>query len=359
MNLRALFLLLLLAPAPAAAGVETPSAGDGGAVVRELRASEVRAAEIKTGDQVRVSGKYEERIDNQLTLIECEVPFLLPATPLAPMLRDLTARKDNLTLTGVVVMEPGGDLAIKVTAIERAPSDLDAFTSEAERLLEPAGALEPAARAERLLALARRIFLHQREFEEEELEPLVQRTLEASYAAYGEASAEEPGPQLRLALELRSLGVSREATLPFALDLGRRFPRHPEVEKLLLELGCRRYRGRWVPYEEFKQLEGFVLHEGRWLTSAEKHLADATRTLLADGKANLLLLRQRTERQYEFLAREGRTETGMTREEVQAALGFPDRVRRTRLLGGELDQWDYDGAYYYFLSGTLVLAPEG
>ena len=48
----------------------------------------------------------------------------------------------------------------------------------------------------------------------------------------------------------------------------------------------------------------------------------------------------------------------MTRNEVQSALGFPDRVRRRASQQKEFDQWCYDGEFYYFFNGLLVEVPE-
>ena len=69
---------------------------------------------------------------------------------------------------------------------------------------------------------------------------------------------------------------------------------------------------------------------------------------------NLLLLRKRTDREYRWFAESGKVESGMVRQEVEAALGFPDRVRRRVLQGKDFDQWSYGDKYYYFYDGTLV-----
>jgi len=71
-----------------------------------------------------------------------------------------------------------------------------------------------------------------------------------------------------------------------------------------------------------------------------------------------LILRKRTEREYQLLAEKGVVEDGMRPEEVCLALGFPDRVERRLALQKEFDQWTYSGRYYYFYGGLLVLRPK-
>ena len=74
--------------------------------------------------------------------------------------------------------------------------------------------------------------------------------------------------------------------------------------------------------------------------------------------ADALLLRRRTDQEYVLLSERGRVEVGMTRKEVQRAIGFPDRVRRRAVADKEFDQWSYGEKYLYFYDGTLVEGPK-
>jgi len=128
------------------------------------------------------------------------------------------------------------------------------------------------------------------------------------------------------------------------------------VQAILQALHCRRYGGRWVTYEEFKKLEGFLVHDGKWVLPREKDLLENLKVLTVLNQTNLIL-RRRTEREYKLLAEKGTVEEGMKPEEVSLALGFPDRVERRLVAQKDLDQWSYGAKYYYFFGGLLVKKP--
>jgi hypothetical protein len=153
--------------------------------------------------------------------------------------------------------------------------------------------------------------------------------------------------------EIHDALADRDLTVKFLLDLLKRYPDHAGIKEFLGNLNCRMYQGRWVTYEEFKRREGLVLLGDTWVTPAEKHMLEALEVFRRSA-TNLLLLRKRTDREYRWLAESGKVEAGMSREELKAALGFPDRVRRKTLQGKEFDQWSYGEKFYYLYDGVLV-----
>src|SRR5690606_27031546 len=139
--------------------------------------------------------------------------------------------------------------------------------------------------------------------------------------------------------------------------LEERFPRADEIRAELIALGCRKFRGTWMTYEDFKRLQGFEEHRGRWLTRQEKDFVLSVEWWLRDERADLIL-RNRLDREYDLLAANGKTALGMNAEEVAQAIGFPDRVYRRLIQGRTFTQWVYDDRYLYFVDGQLFRAPE-
>jgi len=305
------------------------------------------------GEEVHVVGKYKELVDTELLLFDSDLSFLLKKQELLKKILAFKPSRDNLSVRGKAVSS-GAGIAIEVEELEAAPSDLEDFTARAERLIQSS----EKGRGQELLSLAKLILLHQEKYEDADLLPLAQRVAVASLRAREEIldPADVEG-RVALVREMYQLFKNRESAVESLMEFHKRFPEHPRIQEFLLELDCRMYKGKWHTYQDFKRLEGFVEHEGRWVKPWEKDLVMAMEDFGHRNQINVIW-RKRTEREYVLLAQKGEVEEGMRPEEVYLALGFPDRVAR-RLYGQkEFSQWAYADKYYYFHEGVLVRKPE-
>ncbi len=135
-------------------------------------------------------------------------------------------------------------------------------------------------------------------------------------------------------------------------------PPSPEIAQRLRDLNAVPYGrdGRWVLYEEMKRREGFVFEDGLWLRKEQAAFLEAVRKQLRDRK------KPRAGMLPEFFAeaaRKGQVVPGLTKRELAAAIGLPDRFDRLRMRGNLYDAWLYDdrGAYY-FENDVLFELPE-
>lgn len=346
MNTRAAFFLLLAAvPMPAAPA----SAQEGGSAPRDISITELDGPGAPARGRVRITGKYKSLITDELTIHGSDTPFLVRRPDLARQLLDFSQHKDNISLTGRIVQGENGERTFEVEELTKGPSDFDLFSAEARLILQRA---EDKAGA--LLGLARRIVVFHKEYPSPELVPLAHRIVMEAYQVQDQAlKSEDAAGRLSFLRRIRDEMADDDLTARFLLELGSRYPGHEGIRAFLLELGCRTYRGRWVTREEYKRLEGLVLSGEKWVTPGEKHLQDSLEAFLR-SKPNLLLLRKRTEREYRRMTDNGEVEPGMTREEVEKAIGFPDRVRRRAAQGKDFDQWCYGEKHFYFFDGLLV-----
>lgn len=319
---------------------------------RELAPHRLLSTEIKAGDKVKVTGKYKDLVDEELSLFDAQVPLLLRKLELLKKILDYRSQHDNLTFSGTVVEVDGG-VAIEVEALSQAPGDLEIFTREAEMISKDA-----ADGGRGLHALARRVLTAHVRFKDQELLPLAQRLYSESLKEMEvELRAEDVSGQVNLIREMHRGLRDRELTLEALLRLNGKFPGNPKVEAFLQELNSRKYKGRWVRYEELKEKEGLVFHDGVWMQPREKHLLESFEVFKRLYEPNVVL-RKRTDRDYRLLSEKGLVEVGMNPQEVILALGFPERVDRRSYEQKEFDQWSYGGKYCYLYGGVLVLKSE-
>ena len=316
-----------------------------------LTSNELTRDGLEMGASVRVIGKYKERIDAELYLFDCPVPFLLATRKLSRDVLEFTPTQDNLELHGTVV-EHYGEPAIKIERIGKGPDDISMFRRSLEQVQDSD---EPKATP--LFALAKQLAVYHAREDNTEIFAFTKQVLDLAYSALVEEKPNDSQAQLEFAQKVDDLLDKREITTRFLLQIGTKFEQDAAVKAKLKSFRCRKYGGRWVTYEDFKVAEGLVFHRDSWMLPEEKHLLVALAAFLRRGESSLLLLRKRTEREYEIMASSGRAEPGMNRREVHAALGFPDNVRRKGSDGREFDQWSYDNEHYYFFNGILVQAP--
>jgi len=341
---RLLLLVLLWIPSLPAPGEETAP--------REIPAARMGTAGLRPGENVLVTGKYRELVDQELILHDCETPFLLLKPELLKRILDFKPERDNLAVSGSVVTREGGGVAIEATALVKAPSDLEVFSRDADRIPRQG----PTAGRD-LHQIAKRVLSVYKRHEDPELLPLA-RSLFSESLELLETSLEADTLEGHIAAlrELHEALGDRELAIQALKRLHAKFPGSASIGKFFIELQCRPYRGRWLTYEEFKTAEGLVQHSERWMQPREKHLIDSLEWFREHGEPEIVI-RKRTDRDYQRIAESGAVDVGMRPVEVQAALGFPDRVERRSLNGREFDQWSYGNRLYYFYGGLLVLAP--
>lgn len=309
-------------------------------------------AEAPTGNSpVRATGRYQELVGHELRLVGDPRTFVVRGDALLQRILELRLHGDNLAVSGTPV--PGSDPpTVEVEAVDLAPSDAEAFRERRKRIDEAAG--EERARA--FQALVEDAAKNYAQYGSAEVLEVVR---EAAFSLLGALRADSPSDLARALALFRTLReVLPGSGLGFEvlLKIDEIYPRSSEVAGCFRELRCRRHSGRWVTYEDFKKLEGFVLYEGKWVKPRERHMLEALKAFDQTNPTNLIL-RHRTEREYKLLSERGHVELGMRPEEVFRALGPPERVERRLYSGGEFDQWIYGEKYYYFYGGLLVRKP--
>lgn len=320
---------------------------------RAVPAAALTSQRLVVGDSIVVEGKYRELVGTEVKLYDCDLPFRIEHGELTRKLRELQAQRDNITIRGTVIStgESNGRVAVRVDNLERAASDTDLFARALEQNA-PRGLTAPEL--ERLL---RRITVSYQRFPDAALMPLFR----SAFLRYAEsAAAGSDGSMATAFAALRDMHASfdrKELTLELAKSLMRGAPEPPQLEPFLSSIGCRKYRGQWWTYEDFKRQEGFLEHEGRWVQPREKHLEQLLQRL-NDSRQPLFIIRKRTDREYLHLAKKGSIEEGMKLEEVSLAIGFPDRVERRLFEQKELTQWSYGTTFCYFYDGLLLKLPD-
>lgn len=323
--------------------------------VRTLSADELCRANLTAGDRVVVTGKYKELIDEELYLFDCGLPLRLESQRLFGQLLNFTPKKDNLTVVGVIG-RVRGERVVHVRELKAAPGDFAIF-HQAYLALEK---VDASQRAERLVRLGRGVLRANERQPNHRLLALARQILkDALDLESDDLDEEEISRRIEQVKKvhrwLQDDTFARDLILPILA----RAPENEEAIEFLRELGCRKYNNRWVTHDEYKRHEGLVQHDGGgWITPRKLHHLRALEQFAKQPKGNLPLLRRRTEKEYVLVAEEGRVETGMRREEVCLALGFPDFVLRRAYKRKEFDQWSYGRKYYYFYDGMLVFVPR-
>ncbi|HVR76235.1 MAG TPA: hypothetical protein VMT52_18030 [Planctomycetota bacterium] len=311
-------------------------------------AEDLSSLRLKPGVKVKVRGKYKELIDLNLVLFDCNARLVLKSKDMIKQILNLKATRDNVVLTGVV-SSAGETIEVEVEEISAAPSDSEVFVEDLGKILR----METGRSAARF-GLGKRLLKSYTRSKDPEVKPIIHRVLSDSATFRGEtmdpARAEE---WVQLVREMHDLLGDKAATLEALIRLEEKYRAHPSVLKFLSELNCRKYRGSWVTYEDLKRQEGFVEHQGAWIPLREKLFLETLQEFRTRNTADLIL-RKRTEREYQALAERGKVEEGMRLEEASVALGFPDRVERRLFQKAELTQWIYGAKCCYFLDGLLV-----
>ena len=322
-----------------------------------ITSAQVRGGQFRPGEKRSVTGKYQELVNRELKLIDTEVRFVLGQPQLMRQVLLCKAQKDNLTLFGFFQdpAKDGGSQPIdglpvfEVEKIILAPGDGELYARKLRDLLESS-----QASAEALKELALEAASVLKRFGDPDLLPVARRVVTAAFSK-GEAALPAKDAEGRLALIRQFHEALGDVAL--VLDLlraqARRYPRHAPTAAFLRQLSCHQVGGEWLTHEEFKQKLGFVLHRDRWVKPERKEFLEIVQKVLAENKTNLIL-RSRTDQEYTFLSQEGKVEKGMTREELAATAGLPDRVLREVDGGQEIDQWNYGDHRIYLLNGQVV-----
>ncbi len=320
--------------------------------IRELSADALCRTSLNVGDPVMVTGKYKELIDEDLYLFDCGLPLRLEKQGLFGQILNFTPKEDNLTVIGVVGLVRG-ERAVHVHELKRAPGDFAIFHREHLALEK----IDSSQRFDELVRLGRRILRSSKRQKN-------RRLLRLARQVFKDALELEPesGESITQRIErikgvhksLQDDAFARDLILPILAKA----PTNESALEFLRELACRKFENRWITHSEYKRLEGLVRHDGKWVTPRQLHHQRALNLFTNQPKANLPLLRRKTEREYLVVAEAGRVEPGMRREEVCLALGFPDFVLRRAYKRKEFDQWSYGKKFYYFYDGTLVFVPR-
>ncbi|MBI4602989.1 MAG: hypothetical protein HY721_13610 [Planctomycetes bacterium] len=331
---------------------------------RTIPAAALEREALRPGARVTVAGKYKELLDRDLHLFDCRWRFMLNRPELKKQILDFKAQRDNVLVRGTVVTSdpadpraqgaapraPGEDaLAVEVHELEAAPSDVEVFSRELQEVLGARG-----ERARAAAALLRRMLVSYERHEDPEIVRLFRRGFAEGLRLEDPAAV---GEALALLEAMHASFHDKQAALEMALLLESAHRGDPRIPRFITALGCRRHRGAWVTHEAWKEKQGFVLHDGSWVLPGEKHFLETQEKLQGLKHQVNLILRRRTDREYQLLAEKGALEEGMRPEEVCAAAGFPERVERRPFLGKDLTQWRYGGRYCYFFDGLLVGKP--
>lgn len=320
--------------------------------IREVLIESLDSGSFDPDSPILVTGKYKELIDGNLVLHGTSVRFQLVTPELKKRALNFVAHKDNLTLIGKMGRAEATRL-MEVSEIYAASSDVEQFSAQ-EKLLKDESKDTPGL----ALGLIRKILKVYQIHADPALLPIVRRIFSLSLGKEPKRlDLESTAERLEVIREAHRAVGNMELTVELAAELEARSSDKSPVEQWLRGLSARRRGGKWVTYSGLKREEGFVEHEGRWVSRREKEHLVAMKHFRKERQA-LTVLRRRTDKEYKLLAEKGVVESGMKPEEVTASLGFPDRVERKLFENEEFDQWVYDGEYYYFYSGSLVLKPD-
>lgn len=324
--------------------------------VKELPPEDVRLEALEDGQPVRFDCKYMGIVQEELQVFGLPLKFVLAEEGLASEFLRLRPAVDNVRLEGYLEQGPAGGTrgeersVFRVLEVSPAPTDVQLYYQRLQTLVK-----NPATKGEQLLRLGERIFEINRSFPDPRLEAILRDAVASAHTRLlGDIDTTSAEAHLALLDRVYDRVPLEDYFAGRLADLGARFPGHPALRERLIERGYRELEGRWLTEEEFRAQEGFVYAEGEWI-KAEAH--EFSRVLRALERENLtnLILRHRTTREYEQLARTGKVVSGMLRREVANAIGFADRVRRRKFRSLEIDQWDYGDRRIYLINGEVFL----
>lgn len=325
--------------------------GVGQADDARISIEEFAAKRFRRGDRATIAGRYSELRGHEIAIEHLSANLVLPTDELRRKVLELETIHETL-LFDVECVEPSRDRPhFQIVAVRPGPALETLLREDLKRL-------ESGRSSADLLHLAARIVKIAREREDAGFSKFA-RDVCARYLSRRESELARNNVGARLAdvREIQKLLEDRAWAMEHLAKLEERFPRADEIRAELIALGCRKFRGTWMTYEDFKRLQGFEEHRGRWLTRQEKDFVLSVEWWLRDERADLIL-RNRLDREYDLLAANGKTALGMNAEEVAQAIGFPDRVYRRLIQGRTFTQWVYDDRYLYFVDGQLFRAPE-
>jgi hypothetical protein len=319
---------------------------------RTLTFEEIESANISVGELIRVSGSYLELLDDEVQLFGSPVTFMIRRPVPRRTLLAISAERRNVSFDairtkGTADGDVSEQLVFEVIRVAAAPESKILFASEIEHL-KTGG----AANSDLLFLIAERAIKTAVRFKEPELKRLASRACVEAIRLQ-DASLDSADAVSRLTLANRSHDITADTRLTVELlaDLDARFPQHDPIRQRLHALKSRRFRGRWMTYDEFKSLQGFEKHGTVWVSSREKDFLE-TIFLLQTGEQDLII-RRRTAAEYGVIASRGEAASGMHLEEVFQAFGYADRVYHRQVAGKTYKQWVYDERYCYFENGKL------
>jgi hypothetical protein len=237
----------------------------------------------------------------------------------------------------------------EVEKLALAPGDAELYERKLRELLD-----SPRSSAESLKKLALEASSILKRFGDQDLLPVVRKMVIAAFSkAETSLAAQDADGRLSLIRQFHEALGNVELVLELLRAQARRYPLHEPTSGFLRQLHCHRLDGEWFTHEEFKRKLGFIYEGDRWMKPERKEFLEIIKRIRAENQINLIL-RSRTDREYAVLAQEGKVENGMTREELAAALGLPDRVLRELEDSREIDQWNYGDRRVYLLNGLVV-----
>jgi len=128
-------------------------------------------------------------------------------------------------------------------------------------------------------------------------------------------------------------------------------PPSADVRRRLTDLSAYLYGGEYILFEEMKRREGFVLDKsGKWVLKDRAEFEEQV-NLRLQGRANM---RRYLPDFYAQAAAAGNAQTGMTKEEVSRAIGFPEDVDRIRIGSDVFDAWLYEGRGWFFFDNNVL-----
>ena len=324
-----------------------------------LTFEEIERGDVQAGDTVQVAGRYVELEDDRISLLRSPAKFQVANQAVLRKVLELETDNETLILKAECLSPSGLEILFRVDSVTPGPALEELFRKELGKLKSL-----DSGKAEVLFAFAKRIYSTADELDSPDSVREIGR--EACRAAIAERDAELAADDVatRLAVVgsiqkwLDDDGFVRE----LLIDLDQRYPKADEVRAALIGMNCRKYQGKWLTHAEFKETQGFVTHQGRWVHRHEEALLKTID--LYKERPGLTILRRRLDREYQLLAQRGQVEIGMRAEEVYEALGFPDRVYRRLVRDRDgsakvLSQWVYEGEqFYYLLDGLILRTPD-
>ncbi len=241
--------------------------------------------------------------------------------------------RSNVRITGTAFDSKEAGRALRVTSVVKVLDDRARFEERAKE------------KGADLLALAKVAKAVAAEWSEPDVAEWSRAAFEAALDATRSAVA-EPRAALALARDYRDLAQVTSKAIAVLSE----HAQDAKVRAALVELDAVQHRDRWISRDELRARLGYVKLSGRWVTALHAELEAEVVKQRAVAKARTFSLRDLLPPAYEKAANEKRLATGMFKQEVAVAKGFPRQVERiTDAEGVSWDQWVFeDGGRAYF-----------